>query len=444
MGYSSDAYDSSYERDFVRRAFVSNETSDAIISLSPSFDTNGGLTSAYKIKKVTYNDNSTKTLVVGASSYSYPDDDDDYFNYCYGLDDSYDTEISTLNNLVYCSGFDTQAWAWDVSGAVSTTGSVDGFALASEWLDDNEDNDDSSITYSASALDINSAGVAVGVSTFEYSDAATGGRQRAIIMTPDDDGTYSEPIELTEAVDDVDDDDGDTIYNTWAVAITDGSGDDDVTVIGNREYSVSENSNKPTEFFVYNYDDDEIDFPLKDTRVQTTEQKNDGDSSSYIGANSRAYDINESGMIVGKADDYDQTHPVSGGMPRTQAAFLYDTDSDDSWFINDLICSQDDDDVVTSPRYKIRSARVINDDGTVLAEGWKYDTDDDYQNETNATGVMLKLTRNTSISSPDDSPNCWKSALLDVEDESYERSGAASFWLWIFALPLLLVRRFYK
>ncbi|WP_435237395.1 DUF3466 family protein [Psychromonas sp. PT13] len=507
VGFSTDAYsyssdDSEYQRDFVRRAFIKYSDSDYVTSLLPDFyedtddddadDANGGLSSAYKVKEVTIDDYTT-TLVVGASSISYPEDDDDddvqdYYNYCYGFDDYDDDEEGTLNNLVYCSGFDTQAWAWEIIDSssnvnVSSTADVEltGFELASEWLDDNEDNDDSNITYSASALDINASGIAVGVSTFEKSSSATGGRQRAIIMTPyfddngddsydtsdnvyaDESGTvysggdiyYGVPVELTDAVDDVDDDDGDTIYNSWALAITDGD-DDDVMVIGNREYSAAKSVNKPTEFFVYDLDTEEIDFPLKNKKVLTTEQKNDGDSSSKTGANSRAYDINESGFIVGKADDYDQTHPVTGGMPRTQSAFLYDngtdsSDNDESWFINDLICTEDDDGVVTSPLYKIRSARVISDadaDGQyyVLAEGWKYDTDDDYQDEVNATEVMLKLTRNTSVSSPDDSPNCWDSDLLntDDDDDSYERSGGASFWLWIFALPLLLVRRFNK
>jgi hypothetical protein len=493
VGFSTDAYsyssdDSEYQRDFVRRAFIKYSDSDYITSLLPDFyedtddddedDANGGLSSAYKVREVTI-DGYSSTFVVGASSISYPEDDDssdvqDYYNYCYGFDDYDEDDESTLNNLVYCSGFDTQAWAWDVTDLLDTTQNLTGFELASEWLDDNEDNDSSDITYSASALDINSSGIAVGVSTFEKSSSATGGRQRAIIMSPyfDDDGDdsydstdnvyadedqtvysggdiyYGAPIELTEAVDDVDDDDGDTIYNSWAIAITDGDSDD-VMVIGNREYSATKSVNKPTEFFVYNLDDDTIDFPLKNKKVLTTEQKNDGDSSAKTGANSRAYDINESGFIVGKVDDYDQTQPVTGGMPRTQSAFLYDngtdsSDNDESWFINDLICTEDDDGVVTSPLYKIRSARVINDDGTVLAEGWKYDTDDDYQNETNATEVMLKLTRNTDVTSPDDSPNCWDSDLLNTEEESYDRSGGASFWLWIIALPFLLIRRFKK
>ncbi len=215
-------------------------------------------------------------------------------------------------------------------------------------------------------------------------------------------------------------------------------------MIGNREYSASKNSNKPTEFFVYDIDNDSISFPLKDKKVLSTEQRLNGDSSAYTGANSRAYDINESGFIVGKADDYDQTNSVNGGSPRSQSAFLYDNDLEKSWFINDLICSEDDSGVVTTPLYKIRSARVINDNGTVLAEGRKYGSDSDYTNESDGTEVMLKLTRNTDVVSPDDSPNCWDSALLANADSDYERSGAATFWLWLFALPLLLVRRLIK
>ncbi|MGB5445215.1 MAG: DUF3466 family protein, partial [Psychromonas sp.] len=297
VGYSSASYEGSTDRDFVRRAFIKYQGSAEVTSLLPDFyedtddsdadDANGGFSSAYKMKKVTYADGTSKTLVVGASSVSLPEDDDssdvqDYFNYCYGLDDYNDDEIGTLNNLVYCSGFDTQAWAWDVNGLTDTTQTISGFALATEWLDDNEDNASSDITYSASALDINASGIAVGVSTFEYSDAATGGRQRAIIMTPDDSGSYGAPTELTDAARDIESasDEGDVLYNTWATTITDTN-----IVIGNREYNVKKSSNKPTEFFIYEIDNDSITFPLKNKKVQSTEQRLNGDSSAKTGAN---------------------------------------------------------------------------------------------------------------------------------------------------------------
>jgi len=430
IGYSSAPYQSG-ERDFVRRAFIYNKTQNVLNSLLPDFDTNGGFSSAYKIKRV-----GAKILVVGASSVSYPEGSDEYFNNCY-FSDTYD-QISTLNELVNCPGFDTQAWSWDVTDnlSVAVDGGISGDALASEWLDDNQDNNGSNAIYSASALDINASGIAVGVSSFEYLNSEQGARQRAIMMTPTD-GVYGDPTELTKAADDVEGDQGDAIYNTWAVAITDAN-----TVIGNREYNVSKSNNKPTEFFVYDIDGDSINFPLKDKKVLSTEQRLAGDSGSKTGANSRAYDINESGYIVGKADDYDQTHPVNGGSLRTQSAFLYNNKTDQSWFINDLICSSSNG-VVTSPRYRIRSATVINDAGQVLAEGKQYPTDTDYTNKTNGTEIALKLTPVDGIE-PDDSPNCWDSELLQSVNSSFGRQGAASFWLWIFALPVLLIRRFIR
>lgn len=442
VGYSSAPY-ASYERDFVRRAFIKYQSSDFVTSLLPEFATDGGFSSAYKVKEVTYTNGGTKTLVVGASSKSHPKNGLEYFNNCYFSNES--NQISTINELVNCPGFDTQAWAWDVTDLTDSTQNISGFELASNWLDNNADNNGSKVTYSASALDINAAGIAVGVSTFEYSNAERGGRQRAIIMTPDADGVYGVPTELTEAARDIESegDQGDTLYNTWAIGITDGDvNGDSATVIGNREYNVSKANNKPTEFFVYDLDSKSIRFPLQNKKVQTTEQRLAGDSRSKTGANSRVYDINESGFIVGKADDYDQTHPVNGGSPRTQSAFLYDNNSDQSWFVNDLICSLNAG-VVTTPRYRIRSATVINDAGQVLAEGKTYLTDRDYLNRTNGTEVMLKLTPTAGMT-PDESPNCWDSELLQNVNSSYERAGAASLWLWIFALPVLLVRRFIK
>ncbi|ABM04021.1 hypothetical protein Ping_2280 [Psychromonas ingrahamii 37] len=444
VGYSSAPYDVSNQRDFVRRAFIKYQGSDFVTSLLPEFSTNGGFSSAYKIKQVTYSNGETKTLVVGASSVSYAQDTAEYFQNCYFSAEN--DQILTTNELVNCPGFDTQAWAWEVidnAGTVNVSSSADvdlsGFSLASNWLDDNADNNDSNATYSASALDINAVGIAVGVSTFEYSDAEQGGRQRAIIMTPDADGAYGAPTELTDAARDIESegDQGDTLYNTWAIAITDTN-----TVIGNREYNVSKSVNKPTEFFVYDIDGDSIRFPLQDIKVQSTKQRLNGNSSAKKGADSQVYDINESGFIVGKADDYDQTHSVNGGSPRAQSAFLYNNNTDQSWFLNDLICSLNAG-AVTSPRYRIRSATVINDAGQVLAEGQTYLTDQDYVNRANGTEVMLKLTPTAGMT-PDDSPNCWDSELLKSIDSSYERSGAASLWLWIFALPVLLVRRLIK
>jgi len=317
---------------------------------------------------------------------------------------------------------------------------LDSFALATEWLDGNSANK-GDLTWSANAFDINAAGIAVGTSTFERYNNSEGARLRAVIMQPDIDidsnVVYAKPLEITAATNDIKDQD-ENIYNTWAVAIN-----PENLIIGNREYSAVKSRNKPTEFFTYLFDPETkngtVNFPLLDKKVLSTQQRLSGDNPSLSGANSQAFAVNSDGVIVGQADDYDQQFPVYQGTPRGQTAFIYDSKSEQSWRLNDLICTRENG-VVESPKYRIRSARVINDAGIILAEGFKYNSANDYRFKTNATEVSFKLTPN-GLSSPNDSPNCWESELLYEEDEPYERQGAASFWLWIFALPLMLLRR---
>ena len=154
--------------------------------------------------------------------------------------------------------------------------------------------------------------------------------------------------------------------------------------------------------------------------------------------------MNNDGLIVGKADAYGETGTVEGGSPRAQSAFLYDNSTGDSWFLEDLLCTQtvDEDGVVevTHPLIRLNSATAINDSGVILAEGFQYSSIENYTNLVDATSIMVKLTPDLT-SEPDASPNCWESEALINSDASFERSGGASFWLWIFALPLILVRR---
>jgi hypothetical protein len=429
IGYSSAPYINGV-REYTRRAFI-KYSSDNIadgVQLLPEFTSNGGFTSAYKMQVV-----GDRTLVVGSSSVSYPRNNDNYFRDCF-FTEEYDYR-STYNELVRCPGFDTQAWVWDVTDAVAGD-EIEGSRLATQWLDGNSTNKND-LTWSANAFDINTSGIAVGTSTFERNNNAEGGRQRAIIMQPDATGIYSVPLEITAATTGIDDQD-DNIYNTWAVAISDQN-----LIIGNREYAAVKDRNKPTEFFTYAFDpaskQGSVKFPLLDKKVLTTQDRLDGDSNVKQGANSEAFDVNKDGVVVGKADDYDQNFPVYDGKPRSQTGFVYDSASDQSWRLNDLICSRVDG-VVESPYYRIRSARVINDAGIILAEGFSYKTVNDYRLKINATETSFKLTPNTEFTgqTPIDSPNCWE---LFEEAEPYERQGAASFWLWIFTLPLILLRR---
>ncbi|WP_028863906.1 DUF3466 family protein [Psychromonas aquimarina] len=448
-GYSSAPYDSSGNREFVRRAFIKSSSGGSVTSLMPEFsgtDSNyahlgstGGFTSAYKLKEVTYSGGTKKTLVVGAASVSYPKNNTDIFRRCYASE--VDEDRYRNNELDNCPGFDTQAFAWDVTSLVAGGSETEltGFKLATTWLHGNATNEDKNVVFAGSALDINSAGLAVGVSTTEDERYNYAGRQRAIIMVPDAAGAYGAPITLTAATADIgDEDDQKTgIYNTWASAVNDSS-----IIMGNREYNNAKGSNKPTELFVYDHTSSAIKFPFLDKKVLTTKQRLAGESNYKYGANSRGFDMNNAGLVVGEADDYDQDKPVVDGSPRSQTAFLYNNASGESWRINDLICSEAAG-VVTSPYYRMRSARVINENGVVLAEGFEYPNAADYKNMVNAQQVAFKLTPTAGMS-PNDSPNCWNSDLLKTEEETYDRQGGASFWLWLFALPLLLVRRLSK
>jgi len=439
IGYSSAPYVGG-EREFVRRAFIQSLDGGGSVQLLPqSFSgDNGGFSSAYKIKSV-----GEKVFVIGHSSVSYPRGTNEYFLDCYFSeedDDRYD-----INDLVRCPGFDTQAWVWDVTSIINNGDSVtelSGTALATSWI--NNSTGEKNLTFSASAFDINTTGITVGTSTFERNNNSEGGRQRAITMTPSADGVYGNPVELTAATSDIDDQD-DWIYNTWALTISDTG-----IITGNREYEAAKGRNKATEFFVYDNVTKQVKFPLLDQKVATTKQRAENGGSYYIsksGANSRVYDANEAGLIVGEVDDFDQVDPVYQGSPRSQTAFIFDNEVNQAWLMNDLICSQDANGEVTSPLIRIQTARVITDSTetngsyVVLANGYKYSTADDYKYKTNGVQTAIKLTRNSAVLSPNDSPNCWQSSLLKTVEEPYERQGGASFWLWLFALPLLFVRR---
>lgn len=431
IGYSSAPYIGS-NREFVRRAFIQSESGD-VISLMADFLDSGGFSSAYNIKEV-----NGKVYVIGTASRSYPLNNLEYFNQCYHS--TVDNNRYSMNDLVYCPGFDTQAWIWDVTGIVNgsdTSTELTGIALASMWLNDNPTNDSKSLTYSANAFDINASGIAVGASTFEYQNDSEGGRQRAIIMTPTADGVYGKPIEITAVNNDIEDQE-DWIYNTWALTISDTG-----LITGNREFYTAKGRNEAIEFFVYDSNNSTVKLPLLDKKVATTKQRLESGGSYFVGkkgANSRVYDANEAGLIVGEIDDFDQLDPVYLGSPRSQAAFIYDNTNNKAWYMNDLLCSQSNG-VVTSPRIRIRTAHVINETGIVLAAGFVYTNDNDYRDKNNGQPMLFKLTPNSALS-PDDSPNCWESSLLKVNSEPYVRSGAASLWLWLFALPLVFVRRF--
>jgi len=430
VGYRSLPGGTGGEAGQASKAFISDGSTETLL-LGP-YTAKGGFSAAYKIKKV-----GGKTYVIGSVGVSLPKNGD-YYQYCYNteeLDSRYN-----YNDLTYCPGFDTQPYYWEISG---TTITKQGYLTNNQnkWLGDREEQ-----PLTASALDINKAGVAVGFSSFSDYDGDHGGRTRAISMTPDAQGKYTlDPKRLELTTSNISKDKDEYIYNTWGFYISDKKSlSGNYVVVGNSESNITKRRNKPVEFFITDDKNSAIVFPLKDKRVLSTKQRNDGTSESRDSMNSRAFDATtvapDQTWVVGEADDYDQIHPVYEGTPRSQTAFLYDSKSNKSWRISDLICEKKGG-VVTCPLYRLRSARVISDDASILlVEGFKYPTADAYKNRDSATPVTLKLTR-TTVKSPNDAPNAWDSELLKDEDESYSREGGSAFWLLLLSLPLLIVRR---
>ena len=396
--------------------------------------------SAYDIKVL----EDGNTYIVGTGSTHQDngkkDSKNNYHDECYsgGWDYAW-----TKGDLTYCPGYNTKAYFWDVSSPASNE--ITGKLLAS-WISSDSD------SYNATALAINNQGVVIGVSSKnvgdEYNTNDPYNPQRAIIMNVTK-PSGAAGTELHRVMNDIGEEG--LIYNTWAVSISDTDlATNPAFIVGNREYATEKGRNQPVEFFITDSEQNSISIPLKDKKVMTT--KNRGDNPSKSGANSRAYDsamILKEGSttekdlwVIGEVDDYDQTNPVTDGSPRGQSAFLYQKSTNTSWRINDLICPEQSGKVVCEP-IRVRSARAISDDGSVIiAEGFKYTSIEEFQYMTNGTPVVVKLTRNTSVKTPNDSPNAWDSKLYENVDGSYERQGAGISWSVFLLLPMLFIRRF--
>lgn len=380
---------------------------------------NNQFNSVYDIKII-----NSKTIIVGTASIK----ENNYHDECYtgNYQDTY-----TKGDLAYCPGYNTKAYFWDVTDTKSGK-------LMGSWLSSESDN------HNATALKINNQGISVGISSKDVSNNQNSNEpynpQRAILM----DISGKTLSDLTPHMDG-------TFYNTWAVSISDTKTvSDPAVIVGNREYAVPHARNEAVEFFIADSKLASISIPLADKKVMTTKHRGQNNSSSS--ANSRAYDSamiavdstkpdgKKELWVIGEADDYNQNSPVTDNSPRGQTAFLYSKATNESWRINDLICPMTGGKVVCE-RVRVRSARVISDDGNIIiAEGFKYPTNEAFQYMYDAEHVIIKLTRNESVKTPNDSPNTWDSELYAHEDVPYERSSV--FWSVFFLIPLMFIRRF--
>ncbi|MFO6422145.1 DUF3466 family protein [Motilimonas sp. KMU-193] len=441
VGYGSAEYSTGapFSREFHRHAFY-KDASGAFCQLKPSTDlTRGGFSAAYNISTVTLPNGQTRTLVFGHASVNRPNDENVYLDRCF--DSNKDDDRYNLNELVYCPGFNTQPWVWDVTDGCAT-GELEGEAMVAnpteQWLDKPR-SERRNMQYSANVFNADDQGIAVGFSTLPYRSSERGDRARAIYLEPDNNGAYiGAPIEITQVEQGIDDPD-DNLRHTWAVDINNNG-----IIVGNRFYDTIKGRNYPTEFFVFNKESKAIEFPLEDKNVRTKKERVEGSNSNKPGSNSQVSAINDAGTVIGWADAWGETQPVESGNPRRQSAFVYDLATKDAWFINDLLCTKDAAGKINLPYYRVEKAKDISNDGTILATGYRYESKEDFLQIKNPQPVMLKLTRNLAAGDINAQPNCWDADEGADLDKPFERSGGYAFWLLAITAGFGLLRRFTK
>lgn len=408
------------------------------VELLPTFTDNEGFSAAHDFAdvEVSNSNGSTaysykETLAVGQASVNWANTDDtgrftgcfDYFSY----DSRYD-----YDDIYLCPGFDLQASYWKSDG----TG-IGYFSNNSEttWLSTGGD-----ATFIANAYAINTSGFAVGFSTKQIYSSSNGGRARAAIFKPTvtaDDTISYKMSEIRQPTEDTGSDYNDVIRDTVAVDITDKKYDSatktfvdaDGTdaeqafiVVGNRTFNQPKNRSYATEFFTYNVADGSVRYPLTDTPVK--------------GANSRVTKINNDGIAVGWRDSRGEVNPTYQGSPRFQSAFLYDFKKDKSVYLDDMYCfNKQPEDITIRITNAISISEKVGEFYTILANGYDYETSENYKNKTGSKPVVVKMTFEA-----DDIDNI--GVCPTAENEPYERQGAGMGWFLLLPLTILFRRRF--
>ncbi|WP_432453150.1 DUF3466 family protein [Agarivorans sp. QJM3NY_29] len=422
VGYDSAPFSngssSVYTREFIQRGFALRLSDDAKITLLPTpFSSDGQLSSdkggVSSGLQVIQKDG--KTLVIGLSSVSYSNSDS--FGECQTGDQDY---------YYRCSGFNTQAWVWDITNA-DDGDAVEGVPLVEGYVR-SQYGDAPNYNF---IKDYNShADIFVGISSDDVYDSTVGSRGRAVFYSANDDGSYSlnQIPNINIGGDSADFED--SVSHTWANAVNDAE-----LMVGNLRYTQVKSRNRPVEAFVYDNDQasssyQQVVWPLRDL--------------PFNGANSEFSDINNDNLIVGWVDADGEEQPSYSGTTRWQSAILLDFDrykngeSTYNWSLNSLTCYEQDGQP-RMPLYRIEYASQILDDGTVYASGYHYETPDDLIHGVNPRPVLLRLERNPVVTDINDIASCPM-----LEEASYERQGAGVSWFGLLLLPLIYVRRFKK
>ncbi len=406
----------SYKRDFIQRGFALRLSDQAKVTLLPTAfnssgeleDDKGGLSSGLQVIE-----KDGRTLVVGIGSVSYSNSDS--FGEC---------QTGNRENYYRCSGFHTQAWTWDITDA------VDGDQVTGEQLVDGYVRSRYGNAPNYNLIKDANSEILVGLSSDDVYDSTNGSRGRATYYTDNGDGTYSLNKIPNIRIDGDNDKFEDSVSHTWANAVNDAN-----LIIGNLRYVEVKSRNRPVEAFVYDGDENSVNYQQVTWPLR---------NKPFSGANSEFSDINSEGLIVGWRDGDGQEQPAYNGTTRRQTGILLDYNryidgnSSYSWTLNQLTCYEQDG-TPQIPLYRIEFATHINDEGEIFANGYHYQSAEEFINGVNPRAVLLKLVRNPAVTDIDDLAIC-----PQIEEVKYERKGASSLWLGLLLLPVVFVRRFIK
>lgn len=348
----------------------------------------------------------------------------DSYKYCFEGNDS------EYGDFRYCPGVDTQAsfWLLDSSGNVSELMQATTYGR-----------EDSRVLQTASALDaaeFNGTLYGVGYSsTGEAGDNEIDGRNLASYWTLDlsagSVGT-TKIIPLPEGEPGKDDA---KLQHSWAVAVNDNG-----YVIGNQRYRINKGQNRPVEMFLFN-----LNTPTTSAVVPLQDKP-------LSGSGSEAAAINDHNMVVGWRDSRHQTQPVVNGTNRMQEAFLLNAAAPaNSWYLNDLICGTDDAGnkqcaQTNGKYYHIAYASGISSDGTIAATAYRYNSESELNNRSNATVVAVKL-KPAVADYQGNTPASYVVSNAPINNQTGqdgEGGGGSLFWLTLLALPFAWLRRYQR
>lgn len=322
-----------------------------------------------------------RILVGGYGSFDYLHKEQ-WIYYCYEPS----VEIDQYTNYGYCPGFKMQATAWLIDPNNDADGATIIGKQASNYID--LDADEDALAYAAiqKLVKFGDKYIGVGYSPTEefgisfntYTTIAS----FFVLNVNGNEITFDNAIREYNNVERPGRGD-DLHYFTYAQSVNKNG-----QVVLNCKYDKSANSNKPMIFGISKINADltttPVHYPLYDNPIR--------------GANSQGEDINDNNFVVGWRDARGEIGPVNNGSPRDSEGFLYDANTNKTYYLNDTICHLNDDSSTNCSQngkyYTITWAVKINNENVVLASGYEYPSYDAFINRFDAKAVTMKLIPN--------------------------------------------------